>query len=79
MARSLFVGTVSQSNESPVKPALPGYWTPSEIADRLGKTSKWVLHRIRGRGRPPELKAYQVQRLYFIPDADAEAFIERHS
>ena len=58
---------------------LPGYWTPQELAAELKKSPKWVLHRIKGRdGRPPELKAYCVSRLYFVPDLAAEAFLKAH-
>ena len=64
---------------SPRERLLPGYWTPQEIAEELGKSTKWVVYFIKGRyGRPPELNAYQVYRLYFVPDADAEAFLRRH-
>lgn len=66
-------------SESHPDRVLPGYWTPQEIAAELKKSPKWVLHRITGRdGRPAELKAYCVSRLYFVPDSAAEAFLDAH-
>lgn len=58
---------------------LPGYWTLQEIADELGKSRRWVAYFIQGRhGRPPSLKAYRIQGIYLVPEAEALAFIENH-
>ena len=57
---------------------LPGYFTPAEIAKRLGVTSLTVLHAVRGRpdrSKPPILSAHLAQNRYWIPDQAAEEFI----
>jgi hypothetical protein len=59
--------------------SLEGYWTPQEIATALHKSTKWVIHRITGRGsKLPELKAIKVNRYWFVAAADAEAFIQKY-
>jgi hypothetical protein len=58
---------------------LAGYQTPSQIADRLHKSPKWVLYKIKGRGNiKPELLAIRMGKAWFVAEADAEAFIRRY-
>lgn len=58
---------------------LAGYQTPSQIAESLGKSPKWVLYKIKGRGNiKPELPAIRMGKAWFIPVKEAEAFIERY-
>lgn len=58
---------------------LTGYQTPSQIAESLGKSTKWVLYKIKGRGNiRPELPAVQMGKAWFVPAKEAEAFIRRY-
>ena len=59
--------------------ALPGYYTVAEIATELKRSEKWVLRKITGRHpHQPELRAYLVNRIYLVPEAEAIAFIQRY-
>lgn len=59
---------------------LPGYYTPQEIAEEIDSSAQFVINEITGRRgeRKSTLKAYKVNRYWFIPEKDAIAFVQRY-
>lgn len=61
---------------------LPGYYTPKELAHRLGISVIAVLQKVRGRperNKPASLLAYEHNRMFWIPETAAEPIIQEYS
>ena len=78
--RSHFVdqykGSLSITQNRYTMPEL-GFWTPSELAERLGKSRQFVIDCISGRTSRYSLPAKKFGRAWVIADKDAQEFIEQ--
>lgn len=61
-----------------IQTALPGYWTPGEVAMWLGVTGRTIHHKLKGRGEKGRtLFGYDVG-IWLIPDKEAVRFIAEY-
>jgi excisionase family DNA binding protein len=53
------------------------FWTPQQIADELGLSTRYIVELISGKSPNLSLSATKVGGRWLIADADAKAFIEK--
>jgi hypothetical protein len=54
-----------------------GFWTPTELADHVGKSRQFIIDCITGRTSRYSLKAKKLGRVWVIADADAQKLIQQ--
>lgn len=54
-----------------------GFWTPTELADHVGKSRQFIIDCITGRTSRYSLTAKKLGRVWVIADADAQELIQQ--